>query len=353
MSEEWRSVVGFEGYYEVSSLGQVRSVSRTTRRANGRMYPLRGRIRKQNTTWQGYKTVDLGKGQVKVHRLVAEAFIANPDRYEFVNHKNFDKGDNHVDNLEWVSRGQNAEHAVARICEGCSKLSRQDVRDIFIAFHVDGRGLTELSNTYSVNIRTVSTIVKRIRWKYATEDLTHLAAKADVRYIEGPVEIWGDIPRLPGISVSDRGVVRCDSKVAYSTYYSNGGYLGIVSQGRRADIHRLVAEAFVPNPYGYRVVDHIDGDKQNNRASNLQWCSKSENTLRAHRSGRAGKIHGSQNASARLTEGSVVEIRRLYASGQWSQRALGRRFGVSYHTIRRVVLGWSWKHVVGETTEAP
>lgn len=111
MIEEWRPVVGYEGLYEVSSLGNVFSVERID--SAGRK---RGGFQlKQKTDRYGYKCVNLSKdGTTKsttVHRLVAEAFIPNPDKKPEVNHKNEDKQDNSVKNLEWVTSKENQNHA--------------------------------------------------------------------------------------------------------------------------------------------------------------------------------------------------------------------------------------------------
>lgn len=103
MSEIWKDVPGYEGYYSVSSVGNVYS------HLNG------GRLLKQKTDKDGYKGVTLYKNgmgaQVKVHRLVAYAFIENDDlKKDQVNHKNEIKDDNRVENLEWVSCIENIRY---------------------------------------------------------------------------------------------------------------------------------------------------------------------------------------------------------------------------------------------------
>lgn len=103
MSEIWKTVDGFEGRYEVSSFGNVRSLN----------YHREGRTRilKPGKDHNGYQVVHLCKdGHTKhfqVHRLVAEAFIPNPGNLPQVNHKNEDKTDNQVNNLEWCSPAYN------------------------------------------------------------------------------------------------------------------------------------------------------------------------------------------------------------------------------------------------------
>lgn len=101
--EEWRDVLGFEELYQVSNLGKVRTIK------NGEAEM------SQQENRNGYMTVHLrNKGverRAMVHRLVAEAFISNPDELRDVNHKNGDKSDNRVENLEWASHSDNMTHS--------------------------------------------------------------------------------------------------------------------------------------------------------------------------------------------------------------------------------------------------
>lgn len=105
-NEIWKDVVGYEGLYRISNLGRVRSIVR-----GGRI----NRILSQTTHRQGYKEIKLSKnGTCKsflVHRLVAEAFIPNPFYKETVNHKDGNKSNNNVQNLEWATIGENIRHA--------------------------------------------------------------------------------------------------------------------------------------------------------------------------------------------------------------------------------------------------
>ena len=112
MTEIWKSIPGFEGYYEVSNLGRVKSLDRKMISQKGTLFLKPGRIRKLVPNYAtGYLTVILcGKNMKKtmpVHRLVALAFLENPQHCECVNHKNEDKHDNMVDNLEWCSKAYN------------------------------------------------------------------------------------------------------------------------------------------------------------------------------------------------------------------------------------------------------
>lgn len=104
----WKQVKNFEGLYEVNEMGQIRSVQRNgTKRG--------GRIMAQSNDKNGYKLSKLRfKDKVvtaKVHRVVAEAFIPNPYNKPQVNHKDGNKANNCVENLEWVTQSENIRHA--------------------------------------------------------------------------------------------------------------------------------------------------------------------------------------------------------------------------------------------------
>lgn len=122
-SEIWRAVNGYEGLYEVSSLGNVRNVNS-------------GRVLNFCRHRSGYLSVMLYKGRkpkrFNVHRLVATAFLNNSSNYEFVNHIDEDKSNNNADNLEWCSREHNMKHgtASARISEKRGHSPRRNGRPV-------------------------------------------------------------------------------------------------------------------------------------------------------------------------------------------------------------------------------
>lgn len=109
--EEWRPVVGWEGYYSVSNQGRVRSEPRMTTRANGRSYPVKGRILRTPAT-DGYPQVLLcGKGpdaMRRVHTLVLEAFVGPRPENADGCHSDGNKANNRVGNLRWDTRQSNS-----------------------------------------------------------------------------------------------------------------------------------------------------------------------------------------------------------------------------------------------------
>lgn len=133
----WKQVVGYEDYYEVSDTGEIRSVDRVIVDSTGKSRLLRGKIMKQSESMSrkrigsGYLVVNLHKYHKStvypVHRLVAEAFIKNPNNYPTVNHIDGDKHNNTVDNLEWASYSMNNTHALEnqlRLPRGCAVVQK-------------------------------------------------------------------------------------------------------------------------------------------------------------------------------------------------------------------------------------
>lgn len=113
MEEVWKDISGFEGYYQVSTLGKIRSISRYVSHKNGGSAFKNGKVLSLRKNTAGYSVVNLAKeGKIctkTVHRLVAIAFLPNPNNYPFINHINENKEDNRIENLEWCTPRQNSE----------------------------------------------------------------------------------------------------------------------------------------------------------------------------------------------------------------------------------------------------
>lgn len=125
MKEEWRDVVGYEGKYQVSNFGRIKSLpykieyinkygnKTTTTNRPQLLHPTR--VGRGWENGDGYLSVPLSGNRRLVHRLVAEAFIPNPKKKPQVNHIDGDKHNNHISNLEWCSREENMQHAMYKL----------------------------------------------------------------------------------------------------------------------------------------------------------------------------------------------------------------------------------------------
>lgn len=123
--ESWRDVAGYEGIYKVSRQGDVYPVPRKSKNGNAQG----GYLLRPQKYRNGYVFFHLsrdGKRKCKTaHRLVAEAYVPNPSGYAEVNHRDGDKENNNVENLEWVTRSQNNAHAVACGLRDMSEMRRK------------------------------------------------------------------------------------------------------------------------------------------------------------------------------------------------------------------------------------
>lgn len=170
-----KPIKGFEGLYEISDKGEVISLERTL--------PVMGTnyTRKETKTFghkngRGYLVFDFrrrGGKCVSVHRLVAEAFIPNPENKPQINHKNGIKTDNRVENLEWCTNSENQIHAFKNGLQKSnfnhpnSKLTYDDVIYIKTNYQkgVLGKGMTSLAKKFNVCYTTIQQIIKGESYK--------------------------------------------------------------------------------------------------------------------------------------------------------------------------------------------
>lgn len=113
------------------------------------------------------------------------------------------------------------------------------------------------------------------------------------------------------------------------------------------NVHRLVAEAFIPNPENLKYINHKDGNKHNNNVSNLEWCTASENGLHAYKVGLSKRSKKLKDKVRTLTVEQVKEIRTRYKPRckTNSSRALGREFGLSNGCILDIVKYNTYKDI--------
>lgn len=196
MNEIWRDVKGYEGLYQVSSLGNVRSLDRYKENNRGR-YLQKGRILRKSYDKDGYSMVGLYKNgkscSKKVHRLVAQTFIPNPKNKPTVNHKNGIRDDDRVSNLEWATMSENQLHAFRVLkrkpvvpnkkqIEKCSKSKYKRVIQyeiqIIIKEKARYRSIKDAEKTTGINCTSISRCCRkkqektgRYIWRFENDEI--------------------------------------------------------------------------------------------------------------------------------------------------------------------------------------
>lgn len=113
-------------------------------------------------------------------------------------------------------------------------------------------------------------------------------------------------------------------------------------------VHRLVAEAFIPNPENKPQVNHIDGDKQNNNVNNLEWCTGSENQKHAYALGLQVSRKGTNNPMNKLSEEEVLAIREYKAKGKYPTE-ISKIMGFPVSRVESAYYGENWGWLTHET----
>ena len=165
-------------------------------------------------------------------------------------------------------------------------------------------------------------------------------------------EVYVDIPGYEGYQVSNYGRVKNNKTGKILKPYLTRGYLRVSlynESGRKCKlVHRLVAEAFLPNPDNKSDVNHINGCKTDANVCNLEWVSASENMFHAHSSGLRPVLNtqGENNGFSKLTEAQVREIKKLLVQGNLTQKTISSQFNVSRESISSIKNGRRWQDVV-------
>jgi hypothetical protein len=178
---------------------------------------------------------------------------------------------------------------------------------------------------------------------------------------ESQVEIWKDIEGYEGIyQVSNKGKVKSMPRIPrrferpdmakgriLKQQFVSAGYLKVAlckaGTEKTAQVHKLVANAFLMKPDGAEVVNHIDFDKTNNSVDNLEWCTQKYNI---HHSAKYFRLsHGENHPHSKLTENQVREIRAKHIPYKYSAAKLAKEYGVAQISIKRILNRRFWRHV--------
>ena len=324
--EEWRAVLweGNETFYEVSDKGRVRNKETN-------------RLKKLQKNGSGYmKTIlhiDKIQKAVFAHRLVAMAFIPNPNNYSDVNHKNKDRADNRVENLEWVTKSQNMKHSHENGHKSFKRAVNQyDLDDNLIKTHESIRAAAKNMNTHPRNIdrclREGQEQYGGYKWRYANE----LPKKIEIEELR---KMCKENNILMKELESDKNyIILSDGRVytklfkKFLTQAKIGNYLTVNIRDKRKRIHILIAKTFVKNPENKPIVNHKDLDKSNNDYRNLEWSTHQENMIHATKLLKKGYVGVSQ----------YTRENKLVKSFE-NMRLASRETGINEHSISNVASG--------------
>jgi len=295
MSEEvWRILDNFSKY-EISSFGNIRNKT-----SNNALTP---------NIKSGYCRVGLTNDvnkriSMKLHRLVALCFIPNPLNKETVNHKDHNKLNNNLSNIEWATTTEQNNHK-----QKCKK----EIQEL-----VSSRPVWRIDKDTNEKIEYYKTIRSAAQWIF-DNNLTSVKEFIDGNNIKTKIsavaqgkrqttfgykweyckenekkyhdEEWKDIPSeiirgTQGYKISNYGRVKNHKgRITEGAKNHESGYLWACIYPNSYLLHRLVAKVFIPNPEKREQVNHIDGNKQNACVNNLEWCSNIENQIHKINSG--------------------------------------------------------------------
>ncbi len=294
-AEQWAKIA-FAPTYMVSTLGRVRSE---------RQY-----ILTPKPLPSGYTKVTIrGKGH-NVHRLVAMAWIPNPNKKPYVDHIDGNRSNNCAINLRWATPAENAskiQSATKKAFRRVLQISGKKVVKEWPSMKDAGKAFGS-EQAVSRCCRGLQKSYQGFEWKYA-----------DSHCSSAEPEEW-KLSSDPSYYVSSLGRIRTlGGRIINGS--KSGPYLCVRgSDGNPILCHRLVAEAFCPMAAPYLVVNHKDGNGANNRSDNLEWTTMQQNTQHAVARGKFGKHRGSSRAVLQIKpDGSIV----LWSSAAEAARGIG------------------------------
>lgn len=281
MEEIWKPIDQFPNY-NVSNLGNIKNI-------------ITNKFLKLNCK-DGYCGISLVNDKIKksfkVHRLVALAFIENSENKSDVNHKDKNKLNNHVSNLEWMTRKENNIHRCKDLIITTNKnkpVCRIDKNtgEILETYNsIEDAATWAFNNKLTKNthngrnaigncITGLSKISYGFKWTLEPRD----------EYLEG--EIWKQVPNtIKTYWVSNLGRFKNSSgTILVNSKLTPGGYNVVTIDNVTYRLHRIVALTFIENSENKEQVNHIDGNKTNNSVTNLEWVTNQENQIHKFKTG--------------------------------------------------------------------
>lgn len=346
--EIWKKIVGFETY-SISSEGRIRNDKRN-----------KSKIATLNK--YGYYSSSFSGKNFLIHRLVAQAFISNPDNKLIVNHIDGNKINNKVENLEWVSSSENSKHAFNNGLKAntngekniMSKLSEKDIIEIFYA---EGSH-QKIANHYNIGRVQVTRVKNKTRWKELLDNLDKIYFDfiylKEKDLVDNRTEKTYDellpyerkiIDEYPNYTIDIKGnIYNLISKKYLLFSNKDNSYPRIILRNKISKsyaLHILLAKHFIPNPENKPIVNHINADKNDYRLENLEWTTYSENTKHAIKIGNLKPLFGEKNHTSKLKEKDVIDIFK----SETFYKDLAKQYDISESQIFQIKSKRSWKQI--------
>ena len=157
------------------------------------------------------------------------------------------------------------------------------------------------------------------------------------------------IKMLPRLLRHSKGMRVSKEKIVTGTNAHGYKVVSFKKDGikKMKNIHVLVAEAFIynPSPEKFKIINHLNSDRADNRVENLEWCDHSRNAKHAIEAGKLKVTMGSSRSTAILNEDKVLAIKLLYKTGKFSHWKLANMFDIGKTTIQGIINGTKWAHV--------
>ena len=282
-NEEWKDLADYEGLYQISTYGRVKSLHRQVKNGDGEI-TVNERILGWHFTEQNYATVMLSNNgkykNCKVHRLVASTFIPIIKGKDVINHKDGNKMNNIVDNLEWVTTNENIAHALNNGFSS-STLNGESVVEICEKYLTGSYTRRQLAVEYNVSIQVIKNITTKRTWNHITNnyDFPKTVPVSPIRPQFEPIdeleERWLPADNSEKYFVSNMGRIKNAQNLVLMPSISSKGTceatFSYQNKRKTTSLTLFVAKLFVPNPHNYPYAIHKDRNKLNNRADNLVW----------------------------------------------------------------------------------